>query len=257
MNFLIVLGSSSDLPAVTPIADYFKKQKIHYECHVCSAHRTPDELDALLKKPFTLIIAGAGLAAHLPGVCAARTIAPVVGVPCLGAFNSLDAFLSIVQMPPHIPVLGMSVNDKHRMEDVALLLKSYNGVTIIGDKNNKRVESCVEVLNTFTVSYAFAEQCDPKKINIYFFALHEYKTLDVDALMINVALKENSTEQDAMVFCATAKHGFWVGLNRGENAALAAVELLNNKGTYTKALTNYRQSLRAKILEEDKKMQLK
>lgn len=255
MKSLIVLGSGSDLPAVTPLANYFKHHNLSYELHICSAHRTPHELEALLKKPFTLIVAGAGLAAHLPGVCAAKSIAPVIGIPCLGAFNGLDAFLSIVQMPPSIPVLGMSVNDKHRVDDVAKLTKVYSKVTIIGDKNNKRVQSCVEILKKFKVQYIFAEQANLQAINIHFFHLAEYKTLDATALIIHVPLKEHSTEQDAIALCHLVKQGFWVGLNRGENAALAAVEILNMNGNYSSALKNYREELRKKITEEDKKLQ--
>lgn len=257
MKALIVLGSSSDLPAVAPLAHYFKANKIQYELHVCSAHRTPDELDALLKRQFTIIIAGAGLAAHLPGVCAAKTIAPVVGIPCRGAFDGLDAFLSIAQMPPHIPVLGMSVHDKHRVDDVAKLLRVYTGVTIIGDTKNKRVQSCVEVLTRCKVPFVFSDNADTKKANIYFFPLGEYKTLNTDALIINVALKENSAAQDALSFCHSAQHGFWVGINRGENAALSVIEILNHRGAYTLALKNYREELKKKILDEDTQLQQK
>ena len=108
---LVVFGSKSDKSVFEPIVKSQKEKKADVDMRICSAHRTPALLNSiLLEKQYDLVIAGAGLAAHLPGVVASKTPVPVIGVPCNGAFDGLDSFLSIVQMPPGIPVLGVGVD---------------------------------------------------------------------------------------------------------------------------------------------------
>ena len=110
----IVMGSVSDLPVIEKAVDTLKSLEIPYEIHVYSAHRTPDaaadfSLNAR-KNGFGVIIAAAGMAAHLAGAIAARTTLPVIGIPCKGSFDGLDALLSTVQMPSGIPVATVAVN---------------------------------------------------------------------------------------------------------------------------------------------------
>lgn len=111
----ILMGSDSDLPIMKEAAEILKQFEIPYEMKVISAHRTPDVLadyaGTALSRGLKVIIAGAGGAAHLPGVTAAFTILPVIGVPILGkSMNGLDALLSIVQMPSGVPVATVAVN---------------------------------------------------------------------------------------------------------------------------------------------------
>jgi 5-(carboxyamino)imidazole ribonucleotide mutase len=111
----IVMGSDSDLPVMQEAADILKKFGVSYEITVCSAHRTPDLAAEYAKsaesRGIECLIAGAGGAAHLPGVLAAFTVLPVIGVPILGkSMNGLDSLLSIVQMPKGIPVATVAVN---------------------------------------------------------------------------------------------------------------------------------------------------
>lgn len=111
----ILMGSDSDLPVMQPAADALAEFGIASELLVCSAHRTPDDTAAYAKgavgRGLKVIIAGAGGAAHLAGVIAACTTLPVIGVPVLGkALNGLDSLLSMVQMPPGIPVATVAVN---------------------------------------------------------------------------------------------------------------------------------------------------
>ena len=103
---LVLFASKSDEETYTRIATGLKKHGIEYELRIASAHKTPDKAEEIIKKNYSLIISGAGLAAALPGVIAARKMTPVIGVPCPGAYDGLDSFLSIVQMPPGIPVLA-------------------------------------------------------------------------------------------------------------------------------------------------------
>jgi len=110
----IIMGSKSDWDVMSHAATMLSELDIQYEAKVISAHRTPDLLDEycakLLEKEIKVIIAGAGLAAALPGVIAAKTTLPVIGVPLVaGSLDGIDALMSIVQMPPGIPVGTMAL----------------------------------------------------------------------------------------------------------------------------------------------------
>ena len=111
----IVMGSDSDLPVIQKAVDTLRALEIEFEVHVYSAHRTPVEARefALSARSmgFGVLIAAAGMAAHLAGTIAANTTLPVIGIPCKGpAFEGLDALLSTVQMPSGIPVATVGVN---------------------------------------------------------------------------------------------------------------------------------------------------
>ena len=109
----IILGSKSDWPVMEHASLTLKSLNIPHEQHVLSAHRTPDALQDYLKtveeRGIRIIIAAAGGAAHLPGVIAASTLLPVIGVPMTSVLNGLDSLLSIAQMPGGIPVATMSI----------------------------------------------------------------------------------------------------------------------------------------------------
>lgn len=108
------MGSTSDLPVMEKAAQHFDAMQIPFEINALSAHRTPAEVEQFAREAeargIKVIIAGAGMAAALPGVIAANTTLPVIGVPIKGMLDGLDALLSIVQMPPGIPVATVAVN---------------------------------------------------------------------------------------------------------------------------------------------------
>ena len=111
----IIMGSDSDLPIVQKAVDMLKSLEIPYEVHIYSAHRTPVEArDFALSardSGFGVIIAAAGMAAHLAGAIAANTTLPVIGIPCKGpVLDGMDALLSTVQMPAGIPVATVAIN---------------------------------------------------------------------------------------------------------------------------------------------------
>ena len=110
--FIIV--STSDLPVMEKACKWLEEQEIPFEMNALSAHRTPDAVEQFAKgakaRGVKVIIAGAGMAAALPGVIAASTPLPVIGVPIKGMLDGLDAMLSIIQMPPGIPVATVGVN---------------------------------------------------------------------------------------------------------------------------------------------------
>ncbi len=110
----IIMGSTSDLPVMEKACQFLNDMQIPFEVNALSAHRTPDAVESFAKgaadRGIRVIIAGAGMAAALPGVIAASTTLPVIGVPIKGMLDGLDAMLSIIQMPPGIPVATVGVN---------------------------------------------------------------------------------------------------------------------------------------------------
>jgi 5-(carboxyamino)imidazole ribonucleotide mutase len=118
MSVQIVLGSKSDMKVADKAISVLKELGVKHKLSVASAHRTPELVDKLVADADAeVFIAIAGLSAALPGVIAARTIKPVIGVPVSGALN-LDAILSVVQMPPGVPVAGVGLD---RGDNAALL----------------------------------------------------------------------------------------------------------------------------------------
>lgn len=110
----IIMGSTSDLPVMEKAAHFLNEMEIPFEMNALSAHRTPEEVETFAKgaseKGIKVIIAAAGMAAHLPGVIASMTTLPVIGVPINASLDGLDALLAIVQMPPGIPVATVGIN---------------------------------------------------------------------------------------------------------------------------------------------------
>ena len=108
------MGSTSDLPVMEKACKWLNEVKIPFEVNALSAHRTPEQVQQFAEQAagrgVKVIIAGAGMAAALPGVIAASTTLPVIGVPISGMLDGLDALLSMVQMPPGIPVATVAVN---------------------------------------------------------------------------------------------------------------------------------------------------
>ena len=116
MKVSVIMGSDSDLPHMKAAIDLLKDMKVPFEVKVISAHRTPQNMKAYAlqaeKKGVSLILAGAGGAAHLPGMVASFTTLPVIGVPiATGSLKGLDSLLSIAQMPKGVPVATMAINN--------------------------------------------------------------------------------------------------------------------------------------------------
>ncbi len=140
---LIVMGSDSDLSVMKKSAEILDDFAVPYYMTVTSAHRTPERTRKIVKEAektgAEVIIAGAGMAAHLPGVVASYTVLPVIGVPIdSSSLNGIDALLSIVQMPPGIPVAAMSVG-KAGAKNAALL-----AVQILSRKDRKLAGKLLE-----------------------------------------------------------------------------------------------------------------
>lgn len=110
----IIMGSTSDLPVMEAAAKFLDQMEIPFEINALSAHRTPAEVEEFAtnaaQRGIEVIIAGAGMAAHLPGVIAAMTPLPVIGVPIKASLEGIDAALAMLQMPPGIPVATVAIN---------------------------------------------------------------------------------------------------------------------------------------------------
>ena len=108
------MGSTTDLPVMEAAAKFLDQMEIPFEINALSAHRTPKEVEefatSAARRGIEVIIAGAGMAAHLPGVIAAMTPLPVIGVPIKSSLEGLDAALAMLQMPPGIPVATVAIN---------------------------------------------------------------------------------------------------------------------------------------------------
>lgn len=126
----IIMGSTSDLPVMEAAFKFFDSQEIPFEVLALSAHRTPDEVAEYAKnahkRGIKVIIAGAGMAAHLPGVIAAMTPLPVIGVPIKSSLEGMDAALAMLQMPPGIPVATVAINGAQNAAILALQMLSVN-----------------------------------------------------------------------------------------------------------------------------------
>lgn len=126
----IIMGSTSDLPVMEKAAKMLDEMEIPFEMNALSAHRTPAEVEHFARtakeRGLKVIIAGAGMAAALPGVIAACTTLPIIGVPIKGMLDGLDAMLSIIQMPPGIPVATVGVNGAQNAAILALEMLALN-----------------------------------------------------------------------------------------------------------------------------------
>lgn len=156
----IIMGSTSDLPIMEKAAQLLNDLKIPFEMHALSAHRTPEEVEKFAKdaapRGIKVIIAAAGMAAHLPGVIAAMTPLPVIGVPIKASLEGLDSVLSILQMPPGIPVATVGINaaqnagilaaqiigtgDSAVMEQVVAFKENLKKKIIAANEDLKKVE---------------------------------------------------------------------------------------------------------------------
>jgi phosphoribosylaminoimidazole carboxylase, PurE protein len=130
----IIMGSTSDLKVMEKTAELLNDFKIPFEINALSAHRTPVEVESFAKnaegRGIRVIIAAAGMAAHLPGVIAASTTLPVIGVPISASLSGMDALLAIVQMPPGIPVATVGINASLNAGILAVQFLAQGDVTL-------------------------------------------------------------------------------------------------------------------------------
>ena len=147
----IVMGSDSDLPVIQKATDLLKALEIPFEVHVYSAHRTPVEARVFSlsarEKGFGVLIAAAGMAAHLAGAVAANTTLPVIGIPCKGpVLDGLDALLSTVQMPSGVPVATVGINNGANAALLAAQILAVEDAALADRLSAKRAADTAKVL---------------------------------------------------------------------------------------------------------------
>jgi len=232
IDVLVVYGSFSDRNSYEQVIGVLEEQKrkrpaFTYRFFVCSAHRTPDLLDEIMKRyDFRAVISGAGLAAHLPGVIASKTVRPVFGVPIDSNFGGLDSFLSIAQMPPGVPVLCVPLGKE---KEAALSI-----TTMLGQKKLRVLrpefedslplfEKAVSIITSAGAEHE--EGSEPGEgINIAFPSLDEDWAYPLNTIIVpNIP---DSGKEDACRLFDKFVSGLLVGNRRAENAALAALEIL-------------------------------
>lgn len=147
----IIMGSDSDLPVVTKAINVLKELDIPYQAHVFSAHRTPEQVSEFTKSAkengYGVIIAFAGMAAHLAGAVAANTVLPVIGVPCKSSnLDGLDALLSTVQMPTGIPVATVAIDGGANAGLLAAQIIACSDEALYSKLKQKRENDALKVL---------------------------------------------------------------------------------------------------------------
>ena len=245
LRVLILFPGKTDRKTYEPIVSGIEKQGIQYSLRLGSAHKSPELVREILEADFDLVISGAGLSAALPGVIASETLVPVLGVPCPGAYGGLDSFLSIVQMPPGVPVL--CVKAEHVSEEAVKILKVMeSGVKKINIAGaGESAKKAFRTLEETGVDFARSDSCSDA-INIVFTPMGA-PVEDSNHLIIYCPEAEVSSPEDAVRSMNESSSGLWVGLNRGENAAIAAVQITGNK----EALTASRRTFEEKCRRED------
>jgi len=254
---LVVFGSGSDEPFYKEIVKGLQKEGIDAGLRISSAHRTPEELDRIIKTGSRMIIAGAGLSAALPGVIASKTIKPVIGVPCPGSYQGLDALLSVMQMPSGIPVLSVGIGQTGMaVRNAAKILRNYTSVNLVSDAPNEAVGKAEKVFAEFDIPVKRSESIEDDAVNIEFVCLDE-PIPEKEALVIYCPVMpgDDDKAEAALNILNHSSHGLWVGLNNGKNAALAAIEILNFNDSYTLKLNQYREKMKEKVKESDRKIQ--
>lgn len=147
----IIIGSDSDLPIIEKAIDILKDFSIPFEVHIYSAHRTPEKAIEFSKNAekngFGVIIAAAGMAAHLAGVIAANTILPVIGIPCKSQnLEGIDALLSTVQMPSGIPVATVAINGGVNAALLSIEILAVNDKELSKKLKEKRIKDSEAIL---------------------------------------------------------------------------------------------------------------
>ena len=244
MKIITVFGSQSDEPTYRHIASVLRKKGHEVITRVCSAHRTPERLPLVLAMKPDLIIAGAGLAAHLPGVDAAHTITPVVGVPVASNYGGIDSWLSIVQMPPGIPVLACSVDAEVAAQQIAGILEPFDHIKSeckdqkLADKAKRITEELkvpMQGKRPLTISVGKQKQ-----------------------QAICVPVRENAVDKDAVAIFNNYHPYLCVGLGRVDNAVIMAAHLIaqfaKNK-TLADNIAQMRKRNALKIIKADEEAQ--
>lgn len=247
---LLLFGSQSDAPVYERIIARLHADGIPHHMKVCSAHRAPNVLQDILRtESYSMVIAGAGLAAHLPGVVASSTIRPVIGVPVNANFDGADSMLSIIQMPPKVPVLAVGVNQAEEAGRYAakMMRPPREIVLITNGLLLDRFEESKSWLDKGGFNYAFSDEQIPDRVNVMAFPLDQEPPVVDDVLTIFVPVSSSPRSSDIPSLLDNTKKGMFVGVNRVENGIIAAAQIMSMEGAYDDYLGQSRKDLEESI----------
>ena len=240
MKVFVVYGSDSDAHSYDPLIESLKENhEVDFE--VISAHRKPDELFARLKRDdFDVVVAGAGIAAALPGVCASKTTKPVFGVPVAAHFGGLDSLASILQMPFQVPVLTCGAKLESEIvkflnfnewssapaRSINLVIRDEVKTTPWAQKEMARTEKFATDLG---LKVEVSSATNPQKMNVVLVDREE--DIRTDEFCIHVPLLNDEDKANPakflMVHDWTQKGGLWVCTNNARNAVISFQKIFN------------------------------
>ena len=257
MKISVIFGSQSDLPVYSTLVS---KLELHnqVELEIISAHRAPVALEkALKKKEFDMVVAGAGLAAHLPGVTASKTLKPVIGIPVKAQFQGIDALLSTLQMPFGVPVLTFMpdcMDDLARYIENLKLLENYdmqNGISLVSpDKETdfsplqqKEWDRTKKLASELSIPLQLENAPTPTKPNIVWVSRKEDiipGNYPKNPSCIHVPIMDEqqikSIESIFKLHDWSSTGGGYVGTNNSRNALLMWLIIFNKNGTQNETI---------------------
>lgn len=226
MNTLVLFGSKSDERVYAPLVEELKKFSL-VQFHVASAHRDPEKLAKILEEStYDLVIGGAGLSAHLPGVIASKTKKPVLGLPICGNFFALDAFLSILQMPSGVPVLSSGPENNKALLGFIKNLKEIKNKNILNVLSKEKIskQDLVKMeglANAEGVELTYLDEVQPELLNIVpVTEASDVKSDSHNVIYVPVVSKRQlqMPEEAIKVFELSKLGGLWLGTNNFKNA---------------------------------------
>ena len=264
MKVLVVFGSKSDAYVYDPLKANLIDSGFEVGFRFLSVHRSPELLDRELEGlSADIVVAGAGLSAHLPGVLASKILQPVIGIPCAPSFGGLDALLSIQQMPFGIPVLATAPDEIQSavefIREASLMDLRYAAepVQILVEKNKQNLPYIEALLGRAKslaekagVGLSVRANAEPGAVEV---ALVEVDSQAPDApipfpktkggVRVHVPVFKDSAYRDpssalALLKKMRANGGIWVGANNIGNGFLAGLQVANASGNYSAVLTN-------------------
>jgi 5-(carboxyamino)imidazole ribonucleotide mutase len=236
VKVIILFGSQSDERIYQALRQNCQEMEIESYFEVASAHRQPERVSELLAlNNFDAVLAGAGLAAHLPGVVASHTLKPVIGIPVNSQFGGIDSVCSIVQMPYGIPVAMAGVNDvKTPVEFLAQVgkIKQFNTINIVCSEQkkalpyfSKELSSAADFALELGVELTYSVQPLPEFFNIQLHGLWDgHIKNDAAILHVPVVSAENVKMSEKIIDLhrLISRGGIWMGTNNLRNAMLFA-----------------------------------
>jgi len=257
MKILMLFGSTSDEFIYGPLHGQLSLNH-QVELKIISAHRQASKLEETLNTlEYDCILAGAGLAAHLPGVCASKTLKPVLGLPVSNQLDGLDALLSIQQMPAGIPVFTVGVNKGSEfvsfIQKVSMAKNSgYNRLNVVGgahllaQENVQKELTKIKELSIHTPDLLhFSSSVDTSAFNIFLVEglnedLQWSENLELNTPVVFVPIFSVEAAKDALsaykLLSLTGLGGVWVGINNLRNAFLGLVQWINVEGRFDELL---------------------